>query len=172
MSWANQLDRLNFMATCAGNICNLPLSTACFAGDLTMHRSIISEVRLLEGRDVVMASPGVQGDIYIGTSVGDSGIVVEGKATSEFPTVFGTATGTPLSIQPPLQWKEPLTILERSLNGTERKLHDLLLQNNDFVEVLANLVFKVVSFGTPDAALQVSIRFERVVRLGRQAKLL
>lgn len=42
--WANQLERLNFMATFASKICNLPLRSAPFDGDVRMYRRIITDV--------------------------------------------------------------------------------------------------------------------------------
>ena len=80
-------------------------------------------------------------------------------------TIFGSATGRPLSIQPPLIWREPLSILQMANDGTEKPLDEILLNRNDFVEVLATLEFEVRLFGTPDAYLHAGLRFDRIVHL-------
>jgi len=51
-------------------------------------------------------------------------------------------------------------------------LHDVLLNYNDFVEVLATLEFEVASYGTPEAFLHVGLRFDHVVWLGTRSMLL
>ena len=43
--WANQLERLNFMASFASKICNLPISSLPFDGDLRIYWRIVIEVR-------------------------------------------------------------------------------------------------------------------------------
>ena len=89
----------------------------------------------------------------------------------ETSIVFARGTGRPFSLHPPLQWQEPLGIFERARDGRDVHLHELLLEKNDFVEVLVNLEFEVVCFGTTEASLKVSLRLDHVVRLGRQAEL-
>jgi len=80
-------------------------------------------------------------------------------------TIFGSAMGCPLSIQPPLIWREPLSILQMVNDGTEKPLDEILLNCNDFVEVLATLEFEVGLFGTPDAYLHAGLRFDCIVHL-------
>jgi len=51
-------------------------------------------------------------------------------------------------------------------------LHDMLLNYNDFVEVLDTVEFEVESYGTSEASLHVRLCFDRVVRLSLLSMLL
>ena len=171
--WANQLERLNFMASFASKLCNLPLSSVPFDGDLRIYRRIVIEVRssFFGERHVTVGLPFVQNELYGGSIGVRSGDGVQGELGPDTSTVFASGTGRPFSLQPPLQWQERLGIFERGREGRDVLLHELLLEKNGFVEVLVNMEFKVVSFGTTEASLKVSLRLDHVVRLGRQGEL-
>lgn len=107
-------------------------------------------------------------ELYV--MVGSLIVQNDGQGGSIGP-IFASGTGRPFVVLPPLQWQEQLGIFERTGNGTDADLHDLLLGKNDFVEVIVNMELEVVSFGTTDASLKVSLRLDRVVRLGKQEEL-
>ena len=93
------------------------------------------------------------------------GCLTENVRSPAIPLIFGSATGRPLYLPPPLTWKEPLTILQMMNDGTEKILDEMLVKREDFVEVLATLEFEVGAFGTDEACLHATLRFDRIVRL-------
>ena len=113
----------------------------------------------------------VQNEVYGGSIGLRSGDEVQGELGLDTSIVFAPGTGRPFSLQPPLQWQERLGIFERTRDGRDVQLHNLLLEKNDFVEVSVNLELEVVCFGTTEASLKVSLRLDRLVRLGRQGQL-
>lgn len=105
-------------------------------------------------------------------SVNLESCATETNLSSVASTIFGSATGCLFFIQPPLVWREPLTILQTSKDGTEKPLDDILLNQKDFVEVLASLEFEVELFGAPDVYLDANLHFDHIVRLVTGSKLL